>query len=381
MSPETVKIIVMFLVWRLFLIVILFFAVQFVPLQYEDRFLGGGPINYHLVPELFSWANFDGEHYMSISIFGYKEKEQAFFPVYPAIISFLAKPFSPDLLSLLVNSTIVGLVISNLTFLLALIILWNLINIDYSKKISFLTLLSLMIFPTSFYFGAVYSESLFLLLSVSSFYLVRKGHWFTGSALGVAASATRVFGVLLLVAFLIEAFKQRAKLSKSFWIFLIPLGLAAYMLYQYFTVGDPLAFYNLQSQVGEQHQTGLTLLPQVYFRYLKMLLATEVTNPIYQTIILELSVGIIFFILPIYGYFKKMRLSYLAFAMLGFLIPTIQGSFSSLPRYVIVLFPAFLILALWVERLPFLAKIVIFAFSAMALSVETMLFLRGYWVA
>lgn len=363
------------------MVVVLIFSISFIPLQYNDRFLGGGPINYHLAPELFSWANFDGEHYLSIAIFGYKEKEQAFFPVYPGMISFLAKPFSPDLLSYLVNSTIAGLIISNLSFLLALIILWNLITIDYSKKIALFTLATVLLFPTSFYFGAVYSEALFLVLSVSSFYLARKGRFLSASILGVVASATRVFGVLLLLAFLIEAWEQKAKLSKSFWIFLIPLGLLIYMLYQYFTVGDPLAFYNLQKQVGEQHQSGLVLLPQVYFRYIKMLLTVNPANPIYQTIVLELLLGIIFFLLPLYGYFKKVRLSYVAYAMLGFILPTITGSFSSVPRYVIILFPSFLILAMIINKLPNALKIAILSFSASVLMIETALFLRGYWVA
>lgn len=371
----------MFLLWRIVLVVVLIFAINFIPLQYKDRFLGGGSINHQLAPELFSWANFDGEHYLAIAIFGYKEREQAFFPVYPGMISALAMPFSPDLLSSLVNSTIVGLVISNFSFLLALIILWNLIKIDYSKKIALFTLATILLFPTSFYFGAVYSESLFLLLSVSSFYLARKGRWFSASLLGMVASATRVFGILLLVAFIIEAWQQRAKLSKSFWIFLIPLGLLIYMLYQYFTVGDPLAFYSLQKQVGEQHQLGLILLPQVYFRYVKMLLTVDLGNPIYQTIILEFSVGLIFFLLPVYGYFQKMRLSYLAYAMLGFLLPTLTGSFSSVPRYVTILFPSFLIMAILLNKLPNLLRIIILSFSALVLMAETALFLRGYWVA
>ena len=381
MSKYYLKIFFMFLTWRLFLIVILLFSLQFVPLQQEDRFLGGGPANYQLAPELFSWANFDGEHYLSIAYIGYKGLEQAFFPVYPMLISFLSKPFVNDIYSSLVFGTVAGIIISNASFLLALIFLWKLIREDYSEKIANLTVFALTFFPTSFYFGAVYSESLFLLLSVSSFYLVRKGHFLSASVLGAVASATRVFGVLLLASFLIEAREQKVKFSKWFWIFLIPLGLGAYMLYQYFTVGDPVTFYRLQKLVGEQHQGGFTLLPQVYFRYLKMLFTVEWANPIYQTIILELFVGILFFALPIFGYFKKVRLSYLTFAMLGFLLPTIQGSFSSLPRYVIVLFPAFLVLSLWIDKLPLLLKIIFLGFSVFALSIETMLFLRGYWVA
>ncbi len=375
------RILMMFLTWRFVLVVASFFAILFLPLGNKDRFLGGGPTNYKLLPEFFSWANFDGEHYLSISIFGYKYLEQAFFPIYPMIISIFSRPNISDLLSSLINSTLVGIVISNSSFLLALILLWELVKIDFSSKIAFTTIFLIIIFPTSFYFGAVYNESLFLLLSVLSFYFARKGNWLAAGLFGMISSATRIFGLLLLPALLIEVWQQRVSLYKSFWIFLIPLGLGFYMLYQYFSVGDALAFYHLQKLVGEQHQSGFTTLPQVYYRYIKMILTVDMQNPIFQTIVLEFGVGILFFLLPIYGFFKKIRISYLVYAMLGFLTPTIQGSFSSVPRYVIVFFPSFLAAALMVKDLPKLMRVIIFIILFIALIIETSLFLRGYWIA
>ncbi len=375
------KILLMFLTWRLALVIVFIFAIYFVPLGYKDRFLGGGPINYGISPQLFSWANFDGEHYLSIAIFGYKNLEQAFFPVYPALISFFAKPDPFNLLSSLVYSTLTGLIISNVSFILALIFLFELIRIDFSKKIAYLTILLILIFPTSFYFGSIYNESFFLLLSVLSFYFARKGNWLFAGIFGAVASATRVFGILLFPALLIEAWTQKTKSPYLIWTFLIPLGLLAYMLYLYLTVGDPIAFYSFQKLVGEQHQSGIITLPQVYFRYLKMLLTTSTQNPIFQTVLLELVVGLSFFILPIYGYFKKIRLSYILFAFFGFLIPTVQGSFSSTPRYVIVLFPSFLAAALWFSQLPKLIKALLIFTSISAFVLESALFLRGYWIA
>lgn len=370
-----------FLIWRFFLIIALVYALNNIPLGSMDRYLGGGYINYILSPELFSWANFDGEHYLSIAFFGYKMLEQAFFPIYPFLMSFLSAPFTYDLFSSLIANTIVGIFISNTSFLLALIFLWKLINIDYSKKITLWALLSLAFFPTSFYFGAVYNESLFLLLTVLSFYSARKGKWYLSGILGALSSATRVFGILLLPALLIEAWQQKLPLRKMLWLFLIPLGLIGYMIYQALNFGDPFAFYNLQTVVGEQHQKGIVLLPQVYFRYLKILTSVDFNNPIYQTIILEVFVGVLFFILPIFGYFKKVRWSYLIYAMLGFLIPTIQGSFSSVPRYVIVFFPFFIILSIWITSLPRPIRIILLIASSVFLFKETALFLRGYWIA
>ncbi len=370
----------LFLVWKLILIIALLISIN-IPLGYTDRFLGGGPNNYKLAPGFFSWANFDGEHYLSIAIFGYKSLQQAFFPLYPLLISFFGKPFSADLMSSIVNYILVGILISNISFYFALLALWKLLMIDFSKKLALLTIFLIIIFPTSFYFSAVYNESLFLLLTVLAFVFARKGNWFLASFFGMLASSTRVFGILLLPTFIIEAFLQKKKSLGLLWLFLIPLGLGAYMYYQYLAFGDPFAFYNLQELVGEQRQSGLVILPQTYYRYLKMLLTVDIQNPIYQTIILEFICGILFLLLPIYGYFKKIRLSYLFYALAGFLIASIQGSFSSVPRYVIVFFPAFMAMAIFILTIPKFLKVAIIIISAILLIIETALFLRGYWVA
>src|SRR3989344_8080210 len=131
LSKELTAIILLFLSWRIFLLLILVLSIRFLPLGSVDRYLGGGSIFYHISPEIFSWANFDGEHYISIAIFGYKMLEQAFFPIYPLLIQFFAKPFSYDLFSALLNSVIAGILISNISLLLALIFLFKLISFDF----------------------------------------------------------------------------------------------------------------------------------------------------------------------------------------------------------------------------------------------------------
>lgn len=380
-SGHFFKILSLFLVWRILLIICLLIAVNFIPLNFKDKFLGGGPTNYQLSPELFAWANFDGEHYLSISIIGYRGLEQAFFPVYPSLISFFAEPLSKDIFSSLMYSTLVGIIISNIALIFALLLLFELILLDFSRKIAYLTIISILIFPTSFYLGAVYSESIFLLLAVGSFYAARKKKWWLAGILGGLSSATRIFGIILLPALIIECWQQKASRKQFLWLMLIPVGLLSYMAYQWATVGDPIAFYRLQKIVGEQHQSGITLLPQVLFRYVKMLVAVDINNPIYQTILLEFITGIAFFLLPIYGYFKKIRVSYLFFALFGFLTPTIQGSLSSVPRYILVFFPSFIALAILINGFPKWAKILVCSALFSWLVIETMLFLRGYWIA
>ena len=239
----------------------------------------------------------------------------------------------------------------------------------------------LLLFPASFYFNAIYSESLFLMLVTLSFYFFRKEKYFWASFFGFFASLTRVFGVLLFLSFVIEILINKTPIKKVYWIILIPLGLFLYMAYLYISIGDPFAFYNLQLVVGEQHQRGIVLFPQVLYRYIKIVFSLELLSPLLTTVLFELAVGIVFLLLPIIGYFKKVRLSYLVFAMVGYMLPTIQGSFSSLPRYVLVLFPSFMVLALVLRNLPIWAKISLGLLSTTVLLIETAFFVRGYWVA
>ena len=369
-------VVLLFLIWKIVLSTVAFFSIYILPLRSNDL-LGGGIEKYLTAPWFYGWANFDGEHYLSIAQIGYRDLEQAFFPVFPILMNILSKPFNGNIESFIVS----GLIISNIAFLASLIILWKLIIFDYSKKVAYITILILILYPTSLYFSSLYSESLFLLLSVSSFYLMRKNKWIWASILGGFSSGTRVFGILLAPAFFIEALQKKVGLHKYFWILIIPFGLFAYMYYQWITTHDPLAFYHLQKIIGPQHTEGITLLPQIYFRYIKILISTDIQNPIYSTVVLEFFTGILFFVLPIYGFFKKMKNSYIFYSLVGFILPTIQGSFSSTPRYVLVLFPSFLALALFLNSLKLPIRLTILTLFGIWLIFETVLFFRGYWVA
>lgn len=324
----------------------------------------------------FPWANFDGEHFIALAQFGYQQYTQAFFPFYPLLMS-VGRYFSGETL---LSLTVAGLLVSTTSLVTGLVFFYQLLRLDYEPKFSLLVVAILILFPTSFYFNAVYSESLFLMLITGSFLFFRKKNFLLAGIFGFLASLTRVFGVLLFISFLIEILIYKIPIRKSFWTLLIPFGLISYMAYLYYSTGDPLAFYNLQLIVGEQHQRGIILFPQIAYRYLKIIFWSDL-SALYTTILLEFATGIVFMLLPIIGYFKKIRLSYLFFAFFGYILPTIQGSFSSLPRYVLILFPSFIILGLMIKDLPKPLKICLAILSCVLLMIETALFLRGYWVA
>src|SRR3990167_2674453 len=350
-NRDLFEIVLFFIAWRIWITVFALLGIILLQPPSRDLF-GGGFENYITNPLFWGWSNFDGEHYVSIAQKGYGTLAHAFFPGYP----FLIKQLSPEGLSRIVFT---GQAVSSLFFLLSLIVLWQLIRLDYPREVARFALVLLVTFPTSFFFGSVYGESLLLFLTLLSFFLARKAKWFTSSLIASIASATRIFTIAL-----------------------AGLGLLLYMLYLYKTTGNPLSFYTEQKFFAQGRVSDkLILLPQVFWRYFKMLLTVQKTSPLYFTVWMEFLSGILGSVLIVYGYFRKVRYSYLAFATISFLLPTLTGSFTSLPRYTLVIFPFFIIGSLWLSDAKKKTRVAIISLFVVLLGIKTMMFVTGYWVA
>ena len=368
-----------FIFWRLLLIIFAAFAIQ--TLQFKPSF----PYWEILLepkghPIFWSWANFDGVHYLTIAKQGYTAQyTQAFFPLYPYAIGYIDRIFN--------NLIASGLLISHVSFLITLFVFYKLILLDRGVSTAKRTLTYLLLFPTSYYFGSLYSESLFLMLVLTSFYAARKKKWWLAGILGAIASATRIFGIFLFPALIVEWYiSGRTKSSYSPFellksilpITLIPLGLLYYMNYLNRAFSDPLLFLTSQPAFGAQRSSDkIILLYQVVWRYLKMLATVDPSTILYYTVSLEFATGILFLLLSVIA-FKYTRASYAIFGILSYLTPTFTGTFSSMPRYVLILFPSFILLGLVKNRR---FQRVWWLVSAILLAINTMLFVRGYWVA
>lgn len=358
-----------FLIWLAGLFVILYLSQKFIPIQKD--FLG-----------LFPFSNFDGEHYIAIARQGYGFGEHAFFPLYPLLINFIGKISGSTLLSF----NLAGILISWISIFVGLIGLFKLVKIDYSERISKLAVIFTLLFPTSFYFASVYTESLFFALAVWSFVFARQKKWLYASILGILLTATRFVGLIIFPALLIEwyiEFPDKKSLFKVFpySLLAIPLGLLGYMYYLLKTIGKPLAFYNELSGFGEQRSSHLVTLPQVFYRYVVKILPGLNTSflPVLFTTWFEFFAGIVYLIISILSFFR-LRLSYAIFIAFGYLIPTFSGSFSSLPRYVLILFPVYILLAEYFAK----RKALLVAFSLISfilLVISMALFSRGYWIS
>ena len=397
------KVIIYFLTWRVLLFVFLFLAIQLLPLQFD--FIGGGLSEYLKKPQLWAWANFDGEHFLQIAKGGYSDLTYFFFPGLPLFIRFM-NFFGGTLIAFLKT----GLVVSNVSLILALIGVYKLVSKDFKEKTARNTIFLILLFPTSFYLGSVYSESLFLAMVVWSFYLARSNKWIASGVLASLSAITRLVGVGMFPALICEAYLTRK--DKDFnlkqtllGLFIIPLGIIFYMYFLYSSTGDPLDFLHTVGIYGPQRSSTFILLPQVFYRYIFKILPSVSYN-YFPALAFVMRVWLWMFTWqamrswvavhrkhhrftdvegdphsPLLIGLWKLRLSYSIFLLMGLVLPSLSGSFSSMPRYVIVLFPAFILLSLYLEKAGKFIRYLVYSLLFLSLGLATALFVRGYWVS
>ena len=168
---------------------------QLPPAAHASRFVYASRLLLSGVPGrwLNAWANWDGQWYLKISRLGYTTRQSsAFFPLYPLFVRVLAPLFAH-------SSLIAGVALSVAFFVAAMYLLYRLIVIDYGPRVAAWTVIFASLFPTSFYFQAVYTESLFLLTTVACLFFARREQWLWAGLAGFCAALTRNTGVLLLL--------------------------------------------------------------------------------------------------------------------------------------------------------------------------------------
>lgn len=379
-KQEWQKISLLFLIWVLCLTLITAFSHQF--LVFAPSFPYAERLPFFNLPDyLTKLAHFDGVHYLLISEKGYLGWGliQAFFPFYPLLMQLLNQLVDNYLLS--------GLLISHVFAALSFFSFYYLVKLDFGRRVAWFSLLIFAFFSSSFFLRSLYSESLFLSLIFLSLISARKKHYFWAGIFGALASATRVVGIFIWPSLLLLVFWQNRRHYLAYlMVSLSSLGLLAYMAYLQITFGDPLYFFHLQEQFGASRQSELVFLPQVIYRYLKILWTARPFDLKYfayaQEFVLSLLALGVLIKASIASWQSRAKhfLVYLLFAWLAYLLPPLTGNFSSMPRYLLVCFPIFIYLARYFTDKP-RQFILYLTISTIFLIINLILFSQGYWVA
>ncbi len=334
---------------------------------------------------LTSWNRWDAANYVRIAQFGYqKVYDTAFLPLFPLLISAIAHLLGSW------SYLLVGTVLSNAALLGVLFVIYQLAVEAQGEQVARRTLLYLCIFPTAFFFFAAYNESLFLLLTSGAFLAMRRQKWWLAGLLGMLAAMTRPAGMFLGVIYLWELWASRESISaarQKIWlrllpILLIPVGLIGYCIFCWVTFGNPLAFVAVQSHWARQlawpwQGIGVSLYELFWNQ------PFGAFNEVH--IILDLGATVSFIVLAVLGW-RKLRTSYILW--LGMLLfyslisPALvrHDALQSNQRFVLEMFPAFIILAMLGVKHPRLHQGLMLAFPALLATLSILFFMNRWMV-
>jgi Dolichyl-phosphate-mannose-protein mannosyltransferase len=308
-----------------------------------------------------SWNRWDTGWYTRIATQGYDHALSGtwgFFPLFPLLERALALVVQ--------DPFIAGLIISDVATLGLFVVFYRLVAEDFNPDRAWRSVLYLAVFPTAFFLAAAYNEAIFLCFALLSFSSMRRGSWWLAGLFAFGASLTRSTAACLFVPFLYEYFRQRDfQWRKIDWHILSAIGIVGgtilFMIYGYFMTHDALAFEHVQAQGDWQHFLTLPGLAFVkalgIIRHNPLLTFSSIHN------IMDLIPGLFILgvlILSFVGPWKLKRehWAYPLYGLATFLLVIIvpeAGSFpiASLSRYMLEVFPAFVVLAAMGKRRDF----------------------------
>lgn len=309
---------------------------------------------------LDAMKRYDSNHYEAITANGYTPATAAFFPLYPLLVKIV--------LSLGLSVGYALFVVSWLCTIAAAIVVFAWIRHELKIRKRALSpwsiILLIALFPTSFYLALGFSESLFILLTVSSLFAYRKGNYWLAGIVAALSTATRVQGIALMAFFLFDyLFVQRKHRNTRALtaLFLAPLGIISYMIFLWVQFGSPLEFIAAQKYWGRLNGNPLSNLITSF-------------TPLYLWFLPVLGA-------MLYAVKKKLGTIWLVYCLVAILIPISSGRLDSLNRYILSLPPLFLALALWLDSAPEWIRTAYYATSGFLLAWGVLLFANNYWVA
>lgn len=336
------------------------------------------------------WQRFDTQRYMRIARDGYAAAEDSVFPpLYPWLMRGIGSILDGGAAARLAA----GLLISNLATLGLLILLYRVVATEHGSQHATRTLVYLVLFPTGFFLFAAYTESLFLLLALGSFWAGRNGRFAWAGVLGFLAAATRLTGWVLVVPLAFFAFRElpfvlpgqsrfslhvsRSFISRLLFAALPGVALVLFLLLRWWLGLPPLA------EMYGRYWYQTTGIPgqDIFVAMQTLFLGGEVRRN--EIIALSLDFACVLLLLvTTFLTFRRLGMAYGLYAvMLLFfiLLPTSSVKpLYSFSRYTLAFFPTFMLLGLWGQK-SWAHRLILYASIALSLFYSGQFFMWG-WV-
>jgi mannosyltransferase PIG-V len=291
------------------------------------------------------WNRWDAQHFLRLAEVGYVQSSpppNADDPLY--IVFFPFFPLAVHVVSLVVmNLVLSALVVSFAASVGAGYFLFRLVALDADEAAAWRAVILLFSFPTAYYLAAPFSEALFLFAVLASVYAARTGRWAEAGVAGALATGTRVTGIALAPALLVEVFARKAGVRERIrtlaWISVAAAGLLIYLAINLIVHGDPLYFLEVQRTHWFQQAVPPWEPVQVAIEALLAGGNDFVTTFMYAGRFAGVLVALPLLVFAV----GRLRLPDVLYGWTSFVLILSAAWLISLPRYLLVVYPLFVI--------------------------------------
>ncbi len=320
-----------------------------------------------------SWNRRDAPHYLYIAKSGYTNQGDeanfiVFMPLYPLLVKLASLVFKNIFWS--------AIILSLVFFCLGCFVLYEVVKKYFSEVVARRTIVFLATFPTSYFFMAPYSESLFFFTAALSFYSASRKDWLTAGVSAGLAAFTRPFGLLLAPSILFGWLMDKKGKSVHLAFTLLLPTLAAVVIYLYMNKIIYADYFAFQKILSSHWYKQFTLPPIGLYETWQRALSGELN---YYTVMIgwaeALSLTFAWILLPIA--FLKLPRSWAIYYLLSILLFSSTSFILSTLRYLLSIPPVFVLLAIITKRHLFQA--IWLAMSISLLLYLTLLFAGGQW--
>jgi hypothetical protein len=298
------------------------------------------------------WARWDAVQHLNLAIRGYADMAEGasvFFPLF-ALVTRAAAVLTGDYIA-------AGLLVATVASAFAFALLMRLGEEMFGEASGRWAAISLAVYPMAVFLVAPFTESFFLALTVGAFLAAYRARWFLAAALASLASLTRAPGLAAPAAFAVIAWQQRRGLqdgqrSPS------PFGVLAAILLPLAAAGSFLAW---------RSSAGFAPLPVVLETYVRTTIVDPATGlalalrqwieihdiPTTLDILSASAVLAVTLLMAIRPRWRRPELLvYMGVNLMVLFGRQTEGapSLKSLSRYVLVLFPVFLVIGDWLAH-------------------------------
>ena len=260
----------------------------------------------------YFWRRFteagDAPHYLFLAQNGYVRTLEeinkiVFFPLFPMLMGALGRLFGG-------RYEVAGMLISQVCYGASVIVLRKLAQMDCKHPGT--VILMYCLYPFGFFCLGVYTEGLFLLLSILGLYCIRTRRWLLAGLIGFLCSLTRTQGVLLLLPAIYCAWQEYRERGWN-WRYLALLGSVAgyvvYLIINKVVCGDFFAYLYYES-ISPWWQSAQWIGDTVAQQWGMALERPGLAKWIYWPQLLLYFIVAAFLLI---GYRKKMKTSYILY--------------------------------------------------------------------